>query len=451
MQNVDVLVIGGSAAGTVASVTGKSRYPDKEFLVIRKEEQAFVPCGIPYIFGSLGSSDENLAPTAVFKKAGVQLRIGETVSIDTGAKTCKTADGDDIAFEKLVLATGSVPLVPGWLKGADLGNVFTVPKDKTHLDGMLATLEDCNQIVVIGGGFIGVEVADELNKRGKNVTIVEILPHVLSLAFDNDLASRAEEVLTARGTTVRAGSGVKEVLGNGTVRGVLLNDGETLEADAVILCMGYRPKTELATEAGLELNPFGSIKVDEYMRTANPDVFAAGDCAEKRDFLTRKPSRLMLAATACAEARVAGMNLYKLSAVKTFAGTIGIFATALGDHAFGVAGLTESAAEKEGFDVVTGSFEGIDKHPGKLPETHKQFVKLIVARESGQVLGGQVAGGPSAGELTNLLGFIIQHHMPVSSILTAQIGTHPLLTAPPTAYPLTQAAQAALKQVKAAQ
>jgi len=141
------------------------------------------------------------------------------------------------------------------------------------------------------------------------------------------------------------------------------------------------------------------------------------------------------------------MSLYKLSAVKTFGGNIAIFSTAIGDICFGVAGLTENMARKEGFDVVVGSFEGIDKHPGTLPDTNKQMVKLVVARDSGMILGGGVIGGLSAGELTNILGFAIQNKMTVNSLLTAQIGTHPLVTAPPTAYPLIKAAEVVSKNL----
>ena len=149
----------------------------------------------------------------------------------------------------------------------------------------------------------------------------------------------------------------------------------------------------------------------------------------------------MLASTACAESRIAGMNLFKLSAIKTFSGTISIFATALGNTGFGVAGLTETMAELENFDIVTGIFEGIDRHPGTLSDTHTQFVKLIVGKESGVILGGEVAGGLSIGELTNTIGIIIQNRMTINSILTAQIGTHPLLTASPAGYPLIKAAE----------
>jgi len=211
--------------------------------------------------------------------------------------------------------------------------------------------------------------------------------------------------------------------------------------------MGYRPNISLAEKSGLSITKKGFIEVDEYMRTENPDIFAIGDCAEKRDFITRKHSGTMLASTACAEARVAGMNLYKLSTLKTISGTIAIFSTAIGNTGFGAAGLTEDAAKKEGFDVVTGSFEGIDRHPGTLPDTHKQVIKLIVARESGVVLGGEIMGGLSVGELTNLIGLVIQNRMTINSILTAQIGTHPLLTAPPTAYPLIKVAEVVAKNL----
>jgi len=448
IEKIDVLVIGGSASGIVAAVTGKSSYPNKEFMIVRKEKQVVVPCGIPYIFGSLESSDKDVIPDAVLTKAGIKLKIGEVISIDQEKKICKTNDDTEIRFEKLVLATGSTPKIPKWLKGTNMGNVFTIPKDKEYLDKLSTKIKTCKKVVTIGGGFIGVEMSDELNKCGKDVIVVEILPHVLSLAFDDEIATMAEEILNSRGVKTKTGVGVKEILGNKTVTGVLLDNGDELDADAVILSMGYRPNTELAKNSGLQINDRGFIKVDEYMRTDNADIFAVGDCAEKIDFITRKTSGVMLASTACTEARIAGMNLYGLSAVKTFSGTIAIFATVLGDTAFGVAGLTEDMARKEGFDIVTGMFEGVDKHPGALSGIHKQMVKLIAAQECGIILGGEVVGGSSAGELTNIIGLAIQNKMTVNSILTAQIGTHPLVTAPPTAYPIAKAAEIVAKKIK---
>jgi len=448
MEKTDVLVIGGSASGIVSAVTGKSNYPKKDFMVVRKERQVVVPCGIPYIFGSLDSSEKNLIPDAVLNNAGVKVKVDEAVSINRKERICKTADGTEISYDKLIFATGSTPKVPKWLKGTDLENVFTIPKDKNYLDNVLNIIKGLKKVVVIGGGFIGVEVSDELSKTDMDVTIVEILPHILSLAFDEDAAIKAEEVLKSKGVNVVTNTGVKEIIGDKKVTGVLLDNGKKLEADAVILAMGYFPNTKLAKDIDLCINDRGFIRVDEYMRTDDCDIFAVGDCAEKRDFITRKTSGIMLASTACAEARIAGMNLYKLSAVKTFNGTIAIFSTMIGDVGFGVAGLTENMAKNEGFNYTSGSFEGVDKHPGALPNTNKQMVKLIASKNSGILLGGEVIGGSSVGELTNIIGLAIQNKMTINSILTAQIGTHPLVTAPPTAYPLIKAAEVISNKIK---
>ena len=446
-MKTDVLVIGGSAAAISAATTGKTFYPDKEFLILRKEEKVMVPCGIPYIFGTLESSDQNIAPDKGLLDAGIKIKIDEAVSLDLEKKICKTADNSEIEFEKLVLATGSTPKVPGWLKGAELENVFTIPKDKTFLDKMLLGFDACQKIVVLGGGFIGVEMADELKKRGKSeVTLVEIMPHILNLAFDPELSERAEAILTERGVNLKTNVGVKEILGDKKISGVLLDNGEIIEADGAILSTGYQPNITLAEKAGIEINKFGSIKVNEYMATEHLDVFAVGDCAEKFSFITRTLKGIMLASTACTEGRIAGMNLYKLSVVRSFGGTIAIFSTSFGDVSFAAAGVTENLAKERRFDIVTSSFEGFDKHPGTLPNTHKQLVKLIVARESGIIIGGEIIGGPSTGELINLIGLAIENQMTVESILTSQIGTHPLLTAPPTAYPLMKAAEIAAKK-----
>ncbi len=198
-EHTDVLVIGGSAAGIVAATTGKSFYPNKEFMVIRKEKNVMVPCGIPYIFGSLDSSEKNLIPDGVLTNNDIQLKIDKAVKVDKENKICTTKDGTDISFEKLIFATGSTPVIPKWLKGGDLHNVFTIPKNKTVIDKIKSKIQKSDKVVVVGGGFIGVEMADEINKLGKNVTLVEILPHILSIPFDDELAIKAEEILSFRG------------------------------------------------------------------------------------------------------------------------------------------------------------------------------------------------------------------------------------------------------------
>ena len=449
MKKTDVLIIGGSASGLVTAITGKAAYPDKEFFLIRKEEKVMIPCGIPYIFGSLENIDQNVLPGDVMcDKSGIKYKVGEITEIDKNKKICKTKDGEEIQYKKLVLATGSTPNRPEWLKGADYENVHVISKSMEYLDKMAKQLDGGKKIVIIGGGFIGVEMSDELTKRGNDVTIVEILPHILTLSFDKEFAVEAEKILTERGVKIKNGVGAKEILGDGKrVTGVLLNTGEILEADHVILSMGYHPNSSLAEKTGLRITENGFIVVDEYMRTGTPDIFAVGDCAEKTDFITRKPTGIMLASTACAEGRIAGLNLFKLSAIKTFNGTIAIYSTAIGDNGFGTAGLTEVQAKNEGFDVVTGTFAGMDKHPGKLPGMKTQTVKLIVSRESGIIIGAEAMGGLSIGELINLIGFVIQNKTNVHTLLTAQIGTQPMLTASPAAYPLIKAAEIVTRKI----
>jgi len=447
MEKVDVLVIGGSAAGLVAAMTAKSMHKEQRVMMIRKEEQVMIPCGIPYIFGSLQSSSENILPDAGLVNLGVEIVLDEVVSLDKNNQQIVTKSGLDVTYEKLVLATGSKPLAPKWLKGQDLENVFVIPKNKVYLDQLKAQIEPLKHIIVVGAGFIGVELSDELVKMGKQVTLIEKESRILGMAFDDDVALEAEAVLKSRGTVIETGVSISEIRGTHKATHVYLSDNRSIDCDAVILSMGYVPNADLAQQAGIKLNEKGFIVVDEYMRTETANVFACGDCAEKRDFSTNKISAIMLASTACAEARVAGMNLYQVSTVRKFKGTIGIYSTNIGNSSFGVAGLTEAMAKREGFSIISAKFQGIDRHPGKLNGAHKQVVKLIVSKECGRVLGGSVIGGASAGELTNVLGFIIQSGMTVHDLLVSQIGTQPMLTASPAAYPLIKAAELAFKQL----
>lgn len=442
MRTTDVLVIGGSAAGMVAALTGKSSWPKKSFILVKKQKEMMVPCGIPYIFGTLDSVEQNYMPVdSMMEKAGVESIADEVTSINTENKTADLASGESIKYDKLVIATGSTPVKPKWLTGGDKENVFTIPKDVPYLKIMKDKMASLKRVVVIGAGFIGVEFSDELKKSGHEVVLVEKLPDILMLAFDSELSKKIEDILAKRGVKIITGNGIKEIHGDKKVERVELENGESFETDAVVLSVGYKPNVELARNAGIYVDESGFIAVDEYMRTHVKDIFAVGDCAQKRDFVTRARVATMLASTACAEARIAGMNLYNLNVVKTFSGTIAIYSTAIGNTGFGTAGITEARAKAEGIDTITAIFEGVDRHPGNLPDAHKQTVKLITARHSGVIIGGEVIGGLSAGELTNVLGLAIQNRMSVNSLLTSQIGTHPCLTASPAAYPIIRAAE----------
>jgi NADPH-dependent 2,4-dienoyl-CoA reductase/sulfur reductase-like enzyme len=442
MKKTDVLIIGGSAAGMVTALTGKAHWPNKEFILVKKQKDMMVPCGIPYIFGTLDGSDKNLMPVdATLQKNGIISLVDEAVEINTELKEVTFLSGEIIKYVKLVIATGSTPMKPKWLHGADLENVFVVPKDREYLDEMKSKLGSSKNIAVIGAGFIGVELSDELTKHGYTVSLIEKLPHILNLAFDIEIAEKIHDLLISRGVNIVAGKGINKVIGANKVEGIELEDGQIMEMDAVVLSIGYKPNSELAKKSGIFVDEDNFIAVDEYMRTHITDVFAVGDCAQKRDFVTRRRVSTMLASTACAEARIAGMNLFSLNVVKTFSGTIAIYSTAIGNTGFGTAGVTEQRAEQEGIVTYTGIFEGINRHPGNLPDTHKQIVKLIAAKNSGVIIGGEVIGGMEAGELTNVIGLALQNRMSVNSFLAMQIGTHPCLTASPAAYPLIKAAE----------
>jgi len=446
MTKKDIIVIGGSAAGVVAASTAKNTYPDKQVTIFRKEEVAIIPCGIPYIFGSLEGSHQDVMKDQGLLNLGVEIIVNTISSIDAEAHKILTIDEKEYEYEKLILATGSQPVIPTFIKGVELENVYTVPKNQVYIDKLRKNLQHKNKIAVIGAGFIGVEMSDELVKAGKEVYLLESQEHILGSTFSSEVCQLAEEKLSARGVNVLTGSFVEELKGDASVSRVVLKSGKIIEVDAVILSIGYRPNIQLASDCGISCNKFGSIRVDAYMRTHQNDIFACGDCAQKRDFITGEITNIMLASTATAEARIAGMNLYDLSTIRTFGGTIGIYSTNIGDTSFGVAGITEQRAMKEGFNIVSGEFKGMDRHPGVLNQGHTQSVKLIANKINGLILGAEVVGGNSVGELTNILGVIIQNKMTVSDVLCSQIGTQPMLTASPAAYPIIKAAEQVMKK-----
>lgn len=446
MKKTDVLIIGGSAAGPVAGGTARRHYKDISIALIRKEKegQVLVPCGIPYIFGTVGAPGKNIIPDALLSNNNIDLIVDKATSIDRQAKTVSTEKGESIGYEKLVLATGSVPVTLP-LPGRDLENVFFAQKDVDYLNRLLKVLDEVKDVVIIGGGFIGIEFADEFKKRGLNVTIVEVMPHCLQLVFDEDFCILAENKLRERGINLKTNARAEAILGERKARGIKLADGEELLADVVFFGVGVRPNTQLAEKAGLQIGETRGIWVDEYGRTNDKDIFAVGDCAEKRSFFTKKPSALRLASIATNEARIASANLFELK--RRNEGVIGSFATIIGDLGLGMAGLTESAAGKAGFDFVTGEVKTPDKHPGSMPETKELRMKLVFERATSEILGGQVCGGASTGEVVNILVALIQKRMKADEVVTFQFGTHPFFTSSPIAYPIANAAESALSKL----
>jgi len=440
-KKIDILVIGGGPAGIISAVTAKRYYPEKKILVIKNIEEGVIPCGIPYMLSSLKSPEDNKLGVAALEKKNIGVVIDEVIKIDREKKSVTTKNNDIYYYEKLVLTIGSVPILPS-IPGIDKKGVYPIYKDMEYLKNFIEEVKKARNVLVLGGGFIGIEFADELSKiNSLNVYLVEFLPNLLANSFDFEFSKLVKERLESKGVKVLTGTRVEEFYGNDKVEKVRISGGKEIEVDAVILGIGSSPNTKLAREANLDLGKGKGIWVDEYMRTADPDIFAVGDCAGKRDFYTRKDAPVMLASTATAEARIAGANLYKLKVVRENKGTIAIYSTYIEGLALGSAGLTEANAKKEGFEIVTGIVEVIDKHPDSMPGASKVKLKLIFSKQSGIILGGQVSGGISCGEIINIIGVAIQKRMSFTELETLQMATHPCLTSAPTMYPVVLAAQ----------
>ncbi len=447
MIKTDILIIGGGPAGLVTAVTARKHNSDKRITLIRQEKKSIIPCGIPYIFNRLDSTEKDVAPDKPLEVNKIDLLIDEVVKIEPSNKKILLKKNKEMSYQKLVLATGSAPsLIP--IKGIEKEGVWLVKKDFDYLEKMRQAVLKSKDTVIIGGGFIGMELAEELSSlKGLNISVVEKLDFCLGTTFDEEFALAGQEKLKEKGIKIYTKTGVAEIAGQGKVEYVRLDNNEQIPADLVILSIGARPKTNLAKEAGLKIGEKGGIWVDEYMRTNLADIFAVGDCAETKEFFTGKFIPVMLASTAASEARIAGANLYQLEILRENKGTLGAFSTFLNGLTLGAAGFSEKTAKAEGFDIVIGQGEAPNHHPGSLPDTEKIKVKLVFAKSSGILLGGQVMGPTGIAEMINLLSLAIQQGVTLYDFDTLQISTHPLLTSAPTVYPLIIAAQSALMKL----
>lgn len=451
----DVLVVGGGPAGGVSAVTAKMNYPQKKILVVREQEVQLVPCAIPYVFGeTLGCSDKDVASCAMAAEMGISTMVGRVERIDIAQKTAYCC-GNEISFDKLIFATGSVPFVhPSLQHSLELEGVFTITKNKAFIDKLDDYAKDKKEIVIVGSGFIGVEVAVEFASKGNNVTVIGGSKHILQNAFDSEVAKQAEALMLEAGVKYIGRDRVSKIIdknGDNIVNAVELKSGRVVDAEIVILATGYKPNAELAQKAGLTLGHYTGVWVDEYMRTQNHDIFAVGDCCARRDFITKEASKVMLASTSSAEGRIAGSSLYGISYLKGFSGTIAIFSTMVNKTAFSSAGITEDQARAANMDIVVGTFSGVNRHPATIPGAHKQFVKLVAMRHGGQIIGGQLVGGEEAGEMINLVGLIIESHYNVYKVMSMQVATQPMLTAAPTSYPIVMASVVVAQKIKTLQ
>jgi NADH oxidase (H2O2-forming) len=450
MKNYDVIIIGGGPAGIVTGVTVKKYFPEKSVLLLTEESKGLVPCGIPYIFNKLHSVEEDAMSPKSLTDLGGDVLIDPVTDVHLEEKYIVGKSGQQYRYDKLVFATGSHPVKATFIEGHNLENVFYIKKSYSYIRNLYTSLLDKKQIVIVGGGFIGAEVAEQLAAHpDKKVTLIETEAQCFSKAFSVKLSKIATEQLKQTRVEVRTSSMVEKISGEkGKVEKVILKGGEEIPADAVILSVGYKPNTELAEKAGLPLNVMGAIKVDSYERTSVKDVCAVGDCSQTIGFLTGRSDHVMLASTATAEARVLGYNLFGIRIKKNFNGTIAVFSTQINGLTMASAGVNENTGKEANVNFLSAEFTDVDRHPGTMPGASPLTVRLNFSPYDGAILGAEVWGGPSAAEIINTLSLAIQKYTTVYELISFQIGTHPLLTGAPTKPIIIKAAEKAIDMLQ---
>lgn len=404
-----VLIIGGVAAGPKAASKIIRMNPQADITIIEKGEfLSYAGCGLPYYVSGEIKEQKNLMETpagtlrdsAFFqdvKNLHVKNRT-EALEIDRENKKVRIKELDSgteswIAYDKLVIASGAEPVIPP-IPGIDKRNVFTLHgvNDAEGIKSLLK-LQKARDVVVIGGGLIGVETTEALVSHGCRVTIVEMLPRLLGI-LDWEIARLIEQHLEAKGVKVMTKT---KALSLDTVEGQdpgIVNEVRTdqggVPADMVILAIGVRPNIKLAKQAGFNIGEkTKAIQVDDHMRTSDPDIYAAGDCVESKDRLTGKPCFVPLGSTANKQGRVAGINI--CDGDEIFPGVLGSTVCKVFDYCVARTGLTEEMAKVEGYDTVTALAPAPDR-AHYMPQARPLFLKIVADKRTGRLLGVQATG-----------------------------------------------------------
>ncbi|MDG4793740.1 FAD-dependent oxidoreductase [Micromonospora sp. WMMD1082] len=430
-----LIVVGGDAAGMAAASQARRRRSRDDLEIIAFERGHFTSysaCGIPYWISGLVTDREQLvarSPKTHREEFGIEVRLRhDVVAIDLVHREVVARDldgGGEVRepFDTLMYAAGAVPKKPDWA-GADAAGVFGVQTldDGSALRAWLDADPQPRCAVVVGGGYIGVEMAEALVRRGLSVTLVERGEQPMS-TVDPDMARLVTEAMRALGVTIRTGVRVTGVSQrDGRVSEVVTDDGP-IQADVVVLGLGVRPNTGLAEAAGLPLGPTGGIRVDRRMRvTGVPGVWAGGDCVETLHRVSGLPVHVPLGTHANKQGRVAGINIG--GGYATFAGVIGTAVTKVCDLEVGRTGLREREAQAAGFEFVSVIAESTNRagyYPGARPMT----VKLIAERPSGRLLGAQIVGWSEAAKRIDTLAVALWNKMTVDDMTALDLAYAP--------------------------
>ena len=394
-----LLIIGGVAAGTKAAARARREDPEAEVTIVTQDEYvAYAGCGLPYFVGGEISEAKELivrTPDEFKQENGITvLTRHQATRIDAAAHEVLVRDltngtESSFPFDKLIIATGAIPLLPR-IEGITLKRVSTV-RGLTDAKKIRALLDSgkLKKAVVIGGGFIGLEMAENLARQGLSVSVVELKSAILP-GFDPEIAALAQNHLIEHDVQIYTGEGVTRILGNSHGEAVgVETDARTLEADLVILSAGIRPNTEVAAAAGISTDKRGLILVDEYLRTNLPDIFAVGDCASVRNRITGKDTYSPMGSTANKTGRLVVSNLF--SAQEAFAGVQGTTIVRLFTLNAARTGLSTEEAREAGFAVETVLVPTPDR-AHYYPGNRMIITKLIADKATHRLLGAQVIG-----------------------------------------------------------
>ncbi len=433
-----LVVIGADAAGMSAASQARKRLGDALDVVAfeRGHFTSYSACGIPYWISGLVKERDALVARSPerHREAGIDVRLRhEVVGIDVDRHEVVAHDLETGAtvregYDHLVYAAGAVPVTPEWAR-VDGGGVFGVQTldDGDAIHAWLDTEPAPRRAVVVGGGYIGVEMAEAMAIRGLEVTLLEKSSQPMRATVDPDMGARVHEAVNGLGIDVRTGALVQRLeTADGRVRAVVTPDG-ALPADVVVLGTGVRPNTALARDSGIPLGVTGGLRTDLRMRVVGPDgpidgLWAAGDCVQTTHLISGQPVHVPLGTHANKQGRVAGINIG--GGYATFPGVIGTAVTKVCDLEVARTGLTEKEAAAAGFAFVTASVESTSR-AGYYPGAATMVVKLIAEKRTGQLLGAQIVGREEAAKRIDALAVAVWNRMSVEEMTALDLSYAP--------------------------
>ncbi|MFC3747474.1 FAD-dependent oxidoreductase [Paenibacillus sp. GCM10012306] len=414
-----VAVIGCTHAGTAAIVNTAQLYPDAEITVYERNDNiSFLSCGIALYVGGVVKDPQGLFYSSPEKLAELGVKTNmrhEVIAVDTKAKTLRArnlANGQefDDTYDKLIMTTGSWPIVPQ-LDGMDLDGIL-LSKNYNHSNTIIERAKHVNRITVVGAGYIGVELVEAFQMNGKQVTLIDGEERILSKYLDEEFTAPIEQSLKDHGITLALGEKVSSFVGdNGKVTKVITSKGEH-ETELVILCIGFRPNTELL-KGQVEMLPNGAIVVNNYMETSAPDVFAAGDSCAIHYNPTGKNAYIPLATNAVRMGTLVARNL--VAQTIPYMGTQGTSGIKIYEDNIAGTGLTEEAAKGEGMEV--DSVMILDNYrPEFMPTFEQVQLKVVFERATRRILGAQIMSKMDLTQSINTISVCIQNKMTVDQL-----------------------------------